>query len=66
MSVLYVPATKGSDLADRVTKVLETLPNPAGLKPRVQEVPGRSVTASLTKSNPSLEQPVEGGSARGQ
>ena len=51
-SVLCVPATKGSELASRVTKVLETLPSPDGLKPRVQEVPGRSVTASLTKSNP--------------
>ena len=47
-----MPATKGSELASRVTKVLETLPSPDGLKPRVQEVPGRSVTASLTKSNP--------------
>ena len=35
-----------------VARVLETLPNPTGLKPRVQEVPGRSVIASLTKSNP--------------
>ena len=51
-SVLYVPATKGSELASRVAKVLETLPSPAGLKPRVQEVPGRSAIASLTKSNP--------------
>ena len=35
-SVQYVPATKGSDLAHRVTKVLQTLPSPAGLKPQVQ------------------------------
>ena len=66
MSVLYVPATRGSELASRVAKVLYTLPSLAGLKPRVQEVPGRSVTANLTNLTPSLGLPVGGISTPGQ
>ena len=51
-SVLNVPASEGSELAGRVARVLEVVPGPSGLRPRAQEVPGRSVLRSLTRSNP--------------
>ena len=51
-SVLNVPATQGSLLAKEVAKVLQEYTSPDGLRPRVQERPGRSVKCILTKSNP--------------
>ena len=49
---MNVPATLGSELANRVKSVFQETTSPHGLKPGVQERPGRSVVGTLTKSNP--------------
>ena len=51
-SILNVPATLGSELANRVREVFQTTTAPPGLRPGVQERPGRSVVGVLTKANP--------------
>ena len=51
-SILNVPATVGSELADRVRKALQQTTSPPGLRPGVQERPGRSVAGILSKANP--------------
>ena len=51
-SILNVPATQGSLLASRVRDVLQETSSPQGLRPGVQERPGRSVVGTLTKANP--------------
>ena len=42
-SIINVPATPGSLLASRVRYVLQETSSPQGLRPGVQERPGRSV-----------------------
>ena len=50
-SVINVPATSGSQLANRVEEVLQRTTLPEGCRPRVQERPGKSVLDWLTNSN---------------
>ena len=51
-SIMNVPATLGSELANRVKGVFQETTSPMGLRPGVQERPGRSVVGTLTRSNP--------------
>ena len=51
-SIVNVPATLNSELANRVKKVFKETTSPQGLRPGVQERPGRSVVGTLTRSNP--------------